>query len=95
MTENNETPIYDDINLDKPEPILGPITAETPVESALPEPASLKPTAKVAAAGIAGAVTVLVVFAVNLIWPDLEISNEVAAAFTAIVAFAAGYIKSS
>lgn len=55
---------------------------------------SLKPEPKVAAAGIAGAVTVLVVFAVNLIWPDVEIPNEVAAAFTAIVAFAAGYIKS-
>lgn len=51
------------------------------------------PEPKVAAAGIAGAITVLVVFAVNLIWPDLEIPNEVAAAFTAIVAFAAGYIK--
>lgn len=55
---------------------------------------SLKPQPKVAAAGTAGAITILVVFAVNLIWPDVEIPNEVASAFTAIVAFAAGYIKS-
>lgn len=60
-----------------------------------PEKASLTPQPKVAAAGIAGAITVLVVFAVNLIWPDVVIPPEVASAFTAIVAFAAGYIKSN
>lgn len=76
----SDTPIYDNVNNPQAEP--------------QPEKDSLKPTPKVAAAGIAGAVTVLVVFAVNLIWPDVEIPNEVAAAFTAIVAFAAGYIKS-
>ena len=54
----------------------------------------LTPVPKVAATGIAGAVTVLIVFAVNLIWPELVIPNEVAMSFTAIIAFAAGYIKS-
>lgn len=94
----DETPIFDKVNkptfgdISKPEPILGPITGEQPTHEEKP---SLKPVAKVAAAGIAGAITVLVVFIINLIWPDVEIPNEVAAAFTAIVAFAAGYIKRS
>lgn len=101
----SDTPIFDNVNRDngdavevnelpvvnKPEPILGPITGENEVQS---EKHSLVPQPKVAAAGIAGAITVLVVFAVGLIWPNVEIPNEVAAAFTALVAFAAGYIKS-
>lgn len=64
------------------------------VNSQEPPKPSKAPQPKVAAAGIAGAITVLAVFAVSLIWPDVEIPNEVASAFTAIVAFAAGYIKS-
>ena len=64
------------------------------IENPQPEPKpSLKPQPKVAAAGIAGAVTILVVWAANLIFPEVEIPNEVASAFTAIIAFAAGYIK--
>lgn len=54
---------------------------------------SLVPVAKVAAAGIAGAVTVILVFSVQLIWPDLVIPEAVVAAVTAIIAFGAGYIK--
>lgn len=67
---------------------------ERKIAAANAEKTSLTPVPKVAAAGIAGAVTVLVVFAVNLIWPELVIPNEVAMSFTAIVSFAAGYIKS-
>lgn len=90
----SDSPIYD--NVEKPTPIYGSVTGENKtVNEPEEDKTSLKPVAKVAAAGIAGAITVLVVFAVNLIWPDVEIPNEVAAAFTAIVAFAAGYIKKS
>lgn len=59
------------------------------------EKSSLTPVPKVAAAGIAGAVVVVIVFLVQLAWPTLEIPDAVIAAATAIVAFAAGYIKSS
>lgn len=70
------------------------IVNERKLAGAHVEKNNLTPVPKVAAAGIAGAVTVLVVFAVNLIWPELVIPNEVAMSFTAIVSFAAGYIKS-
>ena len=70
------------------------IVNERKLAGAHVEKTNLTPVPKVAAAGIAGAVTVLVVFAVNLIWPELVIPNEVAMSFTAIVSFAAGYIKS-
>ena len=70
---------------------------ETPIYDNLanaPKP-SYTPVPKVAAAGIAGAITVILIFAVQLIWPDVEIPAPVSSAVTAIIAFAAGYIKSS
>jgi hypothetical protein len=72
--------------------------SETPIYDnvANPEPKkSLVPVPKVAAAGIAGAITVVLIFIIQLIWPTLEIPEAVVAAVTAIIAFAAGYIKSS
>ena len=48
---------------------------------------------KVAAGGIAGAVTILVVYAAALL--GLEIPPEVSSAFTVVIGFAAGYIKSA
>ncbi len=49
------------------------------------------PTQKVAAAGIAGAVTVVLVYLVQAIF-NIEIPAEVSSAITAIVAFASGYL---
>lgn len=51
------------------------------------------PQPKVAAAGIAGAITVLVVFGLKQ-FAHIEVPAEVAAALTAVISFAAGYIKS-
>jgi len=51
----------------------------------------MSPTPKVAAAGVAGAVTTILVFIVAQIGVDLP--PEVAAAITALLAFGAGYIK--
>jgi hypothetical protein len=51
------------------------------------------PQAKVAAAGIAGAVTVLVVWIASIF--GLEVPPEAASAFTTIIAFGAGYLKSA
>lgn len=64
------------------------------VNNPQPEPKpSLVPVPKVAAAGIAGAITVLLVFIVESIWPNFEIPTTVSSAVTAIIAFAAGYMK--
>lgn len=52
--------------------------------------ADLVPTPKVAAAGIAGSVTILVVYVAGLF--GLDVPPEVASAFTAILSFAAGYV---
>lgn len=51
------------------------------------------PTAKVAAAGIGGAVTTLLIWLLSLF--GIVVSGEVAAALTTIIAFLAGYIKKS
>jgi hypothetical protein len=51
------------------------------------------PQPKVVAAGVAGAITVLVVFIVNTVWPDLTIPPEASSAFTVVISFIAGYIK--
>ena len=59
------------------------------------ESTGLVPVPKVAAAGIAGAVTVVIVFIVQTAFPDFEIPETVVAAVTAIIAFGAGYIKRS
>ena len=48
---------------------------------------------KVQAAGAAGAITILLVWIVGLF--GLEVPAEVASAFTTLVAFGAGYIKSA
>lgn len=56
------------------------------------ETRTLTPVGKVAAAGTAGAVTVLLVWIVGLL--GLDVPEEVAAAVTAILATAAGYLKS-
>lgn len=61
----------------------------------MPAPASRTsraPVAKVAAAGVAGSVTVIVVYIAGLL--GLDVPAEVASAFTVLVATAAGYIKS-
>lgn len=53
----------------------------------------MKPQPKVAAAGIAGSVSLILVWAAGL--AGLDVPPEVAAAFTAILSFAAGYLKAS
>jgi hypothetical protein len=58
----------------------------TPKETAVP----LKPVRKVSAAGLAGAFSILIVFILGQF--SIEVTNEVAAAITAILAFAAGYL---
>ena len=50
------------------------------------------PTNKVAAAGIAGVITVLVVYLLGAIF-NIQLPDEVSAALTALVAFIAGYLK--
>lgn len=56
-------------------------------------PSSTAPTQKVAAAGVAGSVTVIVVWIAGLL--GLDVPPEVASAFTTVVAFGAGYIRKS
>lgn len=58
-----------------------------------PDAAPAIPTPKVAAAGVAGAITILIVWVVQS-FTNLDIPPEVASAFTTVVAFLAGYIKS-
>ena len=53
----------------------------------------MKPQPKVAAAGIGGSVSVIVIWAAGQF--GLEVPAEVGAAFAALVSFAAGYLKSS
>lgn len=50
-----------------------------------------RPTAKVATGGIAGALTLLVVFIVGKF--GVDVPAEVAAAVTVLISFAASYIK--
>lgn len=75
---------------------------KTSARSAAQKPAIVEPTPvvvaprkgiqpKVAAAGIAGAVTTLIITGAAM--AGFDISPEVAAALATIVAFAAGYIK--
>lgn len=49
-----------------------------------------QPTQKVAAAGIGGSLSVVVVYVVGLF--GLDLPPEVASAITALVSFAAGYL---
>lgn len=53
---------------------------------------SMKPQPKVAAAGIAGAVCVIIVWGVS--FAGVNVPPEVASALTAVLAFGAGYLKS-
>jgi len=50
----------------------------------------MKPTPKVASAGIAGAAVTIVVWLIGLL--GVEIPGEVAAALAAVFAFVAGYL---
>ena len=50
------------------------------------------PVPKVAAAGIAGAVTVILVWLLNTA-AGVDVPPEVASSFTAVLAFAAGWLK--
>lgn len=62
----------------------------------LGDPVPMAPTEihpKVAAAGIAGAATIIIVWIAETV--GLSIPPEVASAFTALIAFGAGYWKSS
>ena len=49
--------------------------------------------AKVTAGGLAGAITVLLVWAVSI--AGLDVPPEVASAFTVVISFAAGYLKTA
>jgi hypothetical protein len=51
----------------------------------------MSPQPKVAAAGVAGAVTTILVFVVSQLGVDLP--AEVSAAITALISFGAGYLK--
>lgn len=55
------------------------------------DPETYTPQPKVAAAGIAGAISILVIYGFNL--AGYDVPPEVASAFTVIVSFAAGFIK--
>ena len=75
-----------------------PEAAPEPVPAPASETASLKPVAKVAAAGVGGIVLVIVVGVLSGIAPDtfkdLGIwAPVVTAAVTALAAFLSGYIK--
>lgn len=48
------------------------------------------PTQKVAAAGIGGSITILLVYLIQAVF-NVEIPSEVAAAMTAVIAFLSGY----
>ena len=52
----------------------------------------MAPKPKVAAGGVAGALTIVLVFVAGTL--GLDVPPEVASAFTVLVSFAAGYIKS-
>jgi hypothetical protein len=52
----------------------------------------MKPEPKVAAGGIAGAATVVLVWALGQF--GVDVPAEVGAALSALIAFAAGYLKS-
>lgn len=54
---------------------------------------STAPTQKVAAAGAAGSVTIILVWVAGLL--GLDVPPEVASAFTALVAVGAGYLRKS
>lgn len=56
-------------------------------------PKSNKPTPKVAAAGTAGAATIVLVYIVGLL--GLDVPPEVASAVTALLSFGAGYLKTA
>ena len=55
--------------------------------------ADLAPTPKVAAAGVAGSVTILIVYVAGLL--GLDIPPVVASALTTIIGTGAGYLKSA
>lgn len=52
----------------------------------------MTPKPKVVAGGAAGAVTVVIVWVAGMF--DVDVPPEVASAFTVLISFAAGYLKS-
>ena len=52
----------------------------------------MAPKPKVAASGIAGALTIVIVWAAGM--AGVDVPPEVASAFTVIISFAAGWLKS-
>jgi hypothetical protein len=69
---------------------LNPVKPVTTNAAGDPTPV---PQPKVIAGATAGAITILVVFVVQSIWPDFEIPPAVASAFTTLISFAAAYFK--
>lgn len=53
--------------------------------------ANVRPSAKVAAAGVGGAASVVIVWALSL--AHVEVPAEVAAAFATLLAFLAGWLR--
>lgn len=53
---------------------------------------SSSPVPKVKAAGVGGAVSAVIIFIVSTLWPNIEISAEVGAAFATLVSFFSAYM---
>jgi len=58
-----------------------------------PDESSKVPQPKVVAGGIAGAASILVLYVASLF--GVDVPPEVASAFTVVVSFVAGYLKSA
>lgn len=69
------------------------VPVPTPQSSGANESPTSAPVPKVAAAGVAGAIVLVVVFLIQTFLPSFEIPEAVASAVTILVAFVAGYIK--
>lgn len=67
-----------------------PASSATTMIPVVKENEVLKPVRKVSAAGIAGALSILIVYVLGI--TGVDVTEEVASAITAILAFAAGYI---
>ena len=59
----------------------------TPYNQPTPEP-----TPKMAAVGIAGSITVIVLYLVKMLF-NVDVPGEVASALTAVISFGAGYLN--
>lgn len=63
--------------------------AETPVKKTSKTRA---PSKTVTTGGVAGAITIVLVWAVQTIWPSLDVPAEVQGAITVVVTFVAAWI---